>query len=152
MCKIELSFWRESFLHNISPPLLLWEAGACLYCLVPITTYHSLSNKWQIKPSAGQMNEGRGFIPENTCSGSIPLFLLRPKLAHVRDTRSSRGVRKATGSEHRFPAPRAGAQAACCSQGRCQSSWEEGDGTIKPSPLDFPSLPCSFLCCRPWSD
>lgn len=24
--------------------------------------------------------------------------------------------------------------------------------TIKPSPLNFPALPCSFLCCRPCSD
>lgn len=54
---------------------------------------------------------------------------------------------------------RAGAQDACCSQGRCHSmccgnnSWNEWNGgTIKPGLLDFPPLPCSFLCCRAWSD
>lgn len=116
---------RSKFLHNISSPSLLQEADACLYYLVPITTYHSRSNNWQIKTAAGQMNEERGLIPENTWSRSIPLFLLRPKLACGRDTRSSNqqrwqkghGLRAslpcASGLEIRLPAAAEGGVRAC---------------------------------------
>lgn len=115
----------SKFLHNILSPLLLREANACLHYLVPITTCHSVSNKWQIKAAAGQMNEGRGLIPEDTWSGSIPLFLLKPKLAHVRDTRSSNqprcqkghGLRTslpcARGLEPRQPVAAKGGVTAC---------------------------------------
>lgn len=95
----------SKFLCNISSSLLLREANACLHYLVPITTCHSVSNKWPIKTAAGHMNEGRGLIPENTWSGSIPLFLLKPKLAHVRDTRSSNQPRCQKGRRLRASLP-----------------------------------------------
>jgi len=61
-----------------------------------------------VKTAAGQMNEERGLIPENIWSGSIPLFLLRPKLGDVRDTRSSNQQRcqKGRGLRARLPCAR----------------------------------------------
>lgn len=50
---------------------------------------------------------------------------------------------------------RAGDQAAAAKGGvrAWAESWEEwNDETIKPSPLNFPVLLCTFLCCRPCSD
>lgn len=107
------------------------------------------------------MNEVRGIIPENTWSGSrcSSFFFLGSKLAHVRDTRISNQQRCqkghrlraripcARGLETRLPAAAKGGVRAW------GESWQEWNGeTIKPSPLNFPALPCSFLFCRPCSD
>lgn len=115
----------SKLLHIISSSSLLRESDACLYYLVPITTYHSLSNKWQIKTAAGQIHEEKGLIPENTWSGSMLLLLLSPKLFYVRDTSSSNQQRcqkghgfrasllSARGLKIRVPAAAKGGVRAC---------------------------------------
>lgn len=77
------------------------------------------------KTAVGQMNEEKGLIPENTWSGSMPLFLLSLKLSYVRDTSSSnqqrcqkgRGLRAslpyARGLETRLSAAAKGGVRAC---------------------------------------
>lgn len=119
--------------------------------------YLSQSFKWQIKPAAGQMNEERGLILERTypswsgrrCSSSC----FRSKLAHVRDTRSSNQQRcqKGHGLRDGFPVPE-GWRRGCLLQPREVSEHGVRAVRTKPSPLNFPTLLCSFLCCRPCSD
>lgn len=99
------------------------------------------------------MNEERGLIPENTWSRSIPLLLLRPKLAHVRDTRRSNqqrwqkghGLRaslpSARGLEIRLPAEVKGCVRACGAATTAERSEMVG-------PLS-PVLNISHLCSVP---
>lgn len=82
-------------------------------------------------------------------------FLLKSKLAHVSDTRSSNQQKCQRGHRLRAWIPCAKGletRLAAAAKGGAREwaeSCEEWNGeTIKPSPINFPTLPCSFLYCR----
>lgn len=120
-----------------------------------MSRYDSFSNNWQLKHAAGQMTKERGLIPENTWS------LWAKASSHNSDQKkwSAKEVERPQAPCVTSLCQRPGSHPACGSQKRCQSLWcgkdsqeEWGGKSNKPISLDFPSLPCSFLCWTPQSD